>query len=130
MTLLGITGVEDKLQEGVCSTLENLRGAGVHIWMLTGDKMETAQCIGISAGIKHPSQDLFFIKEVEKWEEMEQILNDLENGEIHKFVIVIDGTSLKTALENAEKKFFKIMEKAPSVNIKIIFFLLINLNVC
>lgn len=39
MELLGITGVEDKLQENVCQTLENLRNAGIQIWMLTGDKM-------------------------------------------------------------------------------------------
>ncbi len=43
MDLLGITGVEDKLQEDVCATLENLRSAGIHIWMLTRDKLETAQ---------------------------------------------------------------------------------------
>jgi phospholipid-translocating ATPase len=52
MELLGITGVEDKLQEDVCSTLESLRNAGINIWMLTGDKIETATCIAISAGIK------------------------------------------------------------------------------
>jgi phospholipid-translocating ATPase len=39
MELLGITGVEDKLQENVYQTLENLRNAGIQIWMLTGDKM-------------------------------------------------------------------------------------------
>ena len=39
MELLGITGVEDKLQENVCQTLENLKNAGIQIWMLTGDKM-------------------------------------------------------------------------------------------
>lgn len=51
MEFLGITGVEDKLQEDVCNTLESLRNAGIKIWMLTGDKVETATCIAISAGI-------------------------------------------------------------------------------
>ncbi len=39
MEFLGITGVEDLLQEDVCKTLESLRNAGIKIWMLTGDKI-------------------------------------------------------------------------------------------
>ena len=54
MEFLGITGVEDKLQEEVCQTLENIRNAGINVWMLTGDKIETAICIAISSGIKSP----------------------------------------------------------------------------
>ena len=48
LELLGITGVEDKLQDDVRGTLELLRNAGIKIWMLTGDKIETATCIAIS----------------------------------------------------------------------------------
>ena len=39
MTLLGLTGVEDKLQDDVAATLEMLGNAGVRVWMLTGDKV-------------------------------------------------------------------------------------------
>jgi phospholipid-translocating ATPase len=42
----------DKLQDEVAITIENLRGAGIQVWMLTGDKVETATCIAISAGFK------------------------------------------------------------------------------
>ena len=66
MELLGVTGVEgtyfgclnlifsflDKLQDEVAITIENLRSAGVQVWMLTGDKVETATCIALSAGFK------------------------------------------------------------------------------
>lgn len=48
LELLGVTGVEDKLQEDVKMTIELLRNAGIKIWMLTGDKIETATCIAIS----------------------------------------------------------------------------------
>ena len=48
MFLLGATAIEDKLQDEVKSTLELLRNAGIKIWMLTGDKIETATCIAIS----------------------------------------------------------------------------------
>jgi phospholipid-translocating ATPase len=52
MEYLGTTGVEDKLQEDVLQTIETLRLAGIQVWMLTGDKIETAKCIAISAGLK------------------------------------------------------------------------------
>jgi len=50
MTLLGATGVEDQLQDGVPETLEALRAAGIKIWVLTGDKLETAINIAYSCG--------------------------------------------------------------------------------
>jgi phospholipid-translocating ATPase len=39
---LGITGIEDKLQGSLKSTIESLRSGGIKIWMITGDKLETA----------------------------------------------------------------------------------------
>jgi phospholipid-translocating ATPase len=49
LEILGITGVEDKLQDNVKPSLELLRNAGIRIWMLTGDKIETARCVAISS---------------------------------------------------------------------------------
>lgn len=65
LELLGLTGVEDKLQEDVKGTLELLRNAGVKIWMLTGDKIETARCIAISTKLVARNQ---YIHEVAKRE--------------------------------------------------------------
>ncbi|XP_076647185.1 ATPase phospholipid transporting 8B isoform X2 [Halictus rubicundus] len=48
MTLLGATAIEDKLQDGVPQTIANLGLAGIKIWVLTGDKQETAINIGYS----------------------------------------------------------------------------------
>ncbi|KAM3960111.1 LOW QUALITY PROTEIN: putative phospholipid-transporting ATPase IIB [Aphomia sociella] len=48
LTLLGLTGVEDRLADDVPATLAMLRTAGLKIWMLTGDKLETALCIARS----------------------------------------------------------------------------------
>ncbi len=56
MDLIGITGVEDKLQDEVATTIQALRMGGIKIWMLTGDKVETAKCIAISAGLKSVNQ--------------------------------------------------------------------------
>jgi phospholipid-translocating ATPase len=49
LEILGITGVEDKLQDDVKPSLELLRNAGIRIWMLTGDKVETAHCVAVSS---------------------------------------------------------------------------------
>lgn len=49
LELLGVTGVEDKLQREVKPSIELLRNAGIKIWMLTGDKVETARCVAVSA---------------------------------------------------------------------------------
>lgn len=48
LTLLGATAIEDKLQEGVPEAIESLRQAGIKVWVLTGDKQETAISIGLS----------------------------------------------------------------------------------
>jgi hypothetical protein len=48
LQLVAVTGVEDRLQEDVRESLEMLRSAGVRVWMLTGDKVETATCVAIS----------------------------------------------------------------------------------
>ncbi|KAK0180340.1 hypothetical protein PV327_005992 [Microctonus hyperodae] len=50
LTLLGATGIEDSLQEGVEETLESLRAAGIKVWVITGDKAETAENIAFSSG--------------------------------------------------------------------------------
>ncbi|PAA78476.1 hypothetical protein BOX15_Mlig016842g2 [Macrostomum lignano] len=49
LELLCVTGVEDRLADGVRRCLETLRDAGVRVWMLTGDRLETACCIARSA---------------------------------------------------------------------------------
>ncbi|KAL3615809.1 hypothetical protein CASFOL_040103 [Castilleja foliolosa] len=54
LTLLGATAIEDKLQEGVPEAIESLREAGIKVWVLTGDKQETAISIGLSCKLLTP----------------------------------------------------------------------------
>jgi phospholipid-translocating ATPase len=56
LTLTGVSGVEDRLQDDCANTLEELRKTGIKIWVLTGDKRETA--INISQSCKHFSSDM------------------------------------------------------------------------
>lgn len=56
--LAGATGVEDRLQEGVPEAVEGLREAGIKLWVLTGDKEETAINIGYSSRLIEPNMEL------------------------------------------------------------------------
>jgi magnesium-transporting ATPase (P-type) len=47
--IIGITAIEDRLQDGVPDTIKDLLRAGIKLWVLTGDKVETAINIGFSS---------------------------------------------------------------------------------
>jgi len=49
--LIGSTAIEDKLQDEVADTISFMKDAGIKVWVLTGDKVETAINIGVSAGL-------------------------------------------------------------------------------
>lgn len=63
MELLGATAVEDALQDNVRDTLESLRHAGIKVWVLTGDKVETALNIALSCGHIPEDANKYFITE-------------------------------------------------------------------
>ena len=65
--LLALTGVEDQLQEDVKSTLELLRNAGIAIWMLTGDKIETATNIAVSSKLIARNQYIYQVAKCEPY---------------------------------------------------------------
>ena len=49
--IAGSTAIEDRLQEGVPEAIRHIRSAGIKLWVLTGDKIETAINIGYSSGL-------------------------------------------------------------------------------
>ena len=51
LQLLGCTAIEDKLQAGVPQCIERLAAAGIRIWVLTGDKQETAINVGFACSL-------------------------------------------------------------------------------
>jgi phospholipid-translocating ATPase len=117
MEFLCVTGVEDKLQLEVTDTIESLRNGGVQIWMLTGDKVETATCIAISTALKAKDQKLFYMRELKTKQEVESKLKEFE--EMSETLLVIDGNTMHLALDHdMEELFFKIAAK---VNIYLIF---------
>ena len=92
--LLGCTIVEDKLQDDVPETIKDLREANIKIWMLTGDKMNTAYNIGLSCNLISSNMKIFKLCGKEKklnekmeminQEECEQVILDFAK-EFHKF---------------------------------------------
>uniref|UniRef100_A0A665WIW5 Phospholipid-transporting ATPase n=1 Tax=Echeneis naucrates TaxID=173247 RepID=A0A665WIW5_ECHNA len=64
LQLLGVTGIEDRLQEGVPETIAVLQQAGIKVWILTGDKKETAVNIGYSCKLLDPDTRLLEWKEL------------------------------------------------------------------
>lgn len=51
LQIIGATAIEDKLQDKVKQTIEELKKSGIKVWMLTGDKKQTAISIGFSCGL-------------------------------------------------------------------------------
>ncbi|KAK3855690.1 hypothetical protein Pcinc_037925, partial [Petrolisthes cinctipes] len=59
--LLGATGIEDRLQEGVPETIQAMRGAGIVVWVLTGDKQETAVNIAYACALFVPNMEIIML---------------------------------------------------------------------
>lgn len=62
LILLGGTAIEDRLQDGVPDCIELLAEAGIKLWVLTGDKVETAINIGFSCNLLNNEMELLVIK--------------------------------------------------------------------
>ena len=61
--LIGVTGVEDLLQDNVKDVITDFMKADIKVWMLTGDKGATARNIGKTCGIIEDSMEVHAIKE-------------------------------------------------------------------
>uniref|UniRef100_A0A673HD67 Phospholipid-transporting ATPase n=1 Tax=Sinocyclocheilus rhinocerous TaxID=307959 RepID=A0A673HD67_9TELE len=136
MMLIGATAIEDKLQDGVAQTIEQLAKAEIKIWVLTGDKQETAENIGYSCNLLREEMNDVFIVAANSPKEVRQELRDAHlkmcpDTEQDKFLIpeiilgntpkvvqdenvngeyglVINGHSLAFALEsNMELEFLR-----------------------
>ncbi|KAK9877429.1 hypothetical protein WA026_018540 [Henosepilachna vigintioctopunctata] len=113
MELLCVTGVEDKLQENVRPTLELLRNAGIKIWMLTGDKLETACCIAKSSRLVSKSQGLHILKRVVTRTDAHLELNAFRRKQ--GCALVISGESLDVCLSYYQQEFMELATAAPAV---------------
>lgn len=79
LELLGATAVEDALQDKVKDTIESLRHAGIIVWVLTGDKIETALNIAKSCGHIPENGETFFITECKEEYQIKQHMDLLDD---------------------------------------------------
>lgn len=112
LTLLGATGIEDRLQEGVPEAIEALHKAGIKIWMLTGDKQETAVNIAYACKLLEPNDKLFILNTESKNAcemLMDTILKELQknpaspeqaslSASLHQPPPTLQGSGLRAAL--------------------------------
>lgn len=112
--LLGATAIEDRLQDGVPETIHTLQEAGIKVWVLTGDRQETAINIGMSCKLLSEDMMLLIVNEetaeatrdnIQK--KMDAIKNQGDATiEMETLALVIDGKSLTYALEKDLEKLF------------------------
>ena len=76
MILVGSTAIEDRLQEDVKETIEAFKETGIKVWVLTGDKVETAINIGYSCGLLNNQMEQYVINTSDSdeiWEKLQEI---------------------------------------------------------
>lgn len=97
LTYLGATGIEDKLQDEVASTISFILEADIKFWVLTGDKVETARSIGkschlITHGMKEIKIDASSIKDVE--DQLNNAWADIQRHPNAEYYMIITGDAL------------------------------------
>ncbi|CAL8096885.1 unnamed protein product [Calicophoron daubneyi] len=113
LEVLCLTGVEDKLQDGVRPTLEALRNAGIRVWMLTGDKLETAECIAKSSRLVGRDMPMYTFQNVTGRMDTHLELNSFRKRCDH--ALLITGTSMETCLRYYEHEFVELARQSPAV---------------
>jgi phospholipid-translocating ATPase len=129
LLLMGATAIEDKLQEGVPDCIKTLLSAGIKLWVLTGDKLETAINIGFSCNLLDLEMNLILVRGADGADSSAQTRKQIEDalsrffysdGQTeHKnpnnilgqglppkerYALVIDGGALRHALEPENKE--------------------------
>lgn len=105
IVLIGATAVEDRLQDDVPQTINSLQQAGIKIWMLTGDKLETAENIGESCKlIKRTGMQIHRLSDynsVEKFCTDEMVRKNAERIKKEEMMgILVEAKALAIILED------------------------------
>ncbi|QPG77088.1 hypothetical protein FOA43_004487 [Brettanomyces nanus] len=124
--LLGGTAIEDRLQDGVPESIQLLARAGIKLWVLTGDKVETAINIGFSCNLLENSMNLLVIKtsgddiqkmfDPQKWREIGDDRSAVVSTLIGKYLM--ESFGMEGTEEELEKE--KNIHKPPSGNFGIV----------
>eukprot|EP00268_Persea_americana_P027236 TRINITY_DN2667_c0_g1_i2.p1 TRINITY_DN2667_c0_g1~~TRINITY_DN2667_c0_g1_i2.p1 ORF type:complete len:1108 (+),score=144.64 TRINITY_DN2667_c0_g1_i2:417-3740(+) len=115
LEILGVTAIEDRLQDGVPETIETLRKAGINFWMLTGDKQNTAIQIALLCNFisPEPKGQLLLISgrtedEVSRSLERVVLTMRITPSEPKDVAFVVDGWALEIVLKHYRKAFTEL----------------------
>lgn len=113
LNFLGISAIEDKLQDGIDESIKSLEKCGIRIWVLTGDKQTTAVEIAKSCKLIEEKTKIINLTESMKIEE--DIINLVETLQLEKFL----GVGFVQNIRNEEEILTKISEKNDSYNLNL-----------
>ncbi|CAJ2651274.1 unnamed protein product [Trifolium pratense] len=106
LILIGSTAIEDKLQEGVPRCIETLQRAGIKIWVLTGDKIETAINIAYACSLINNDMKQFVISS--ETDAIREVEDRGDQVEIARFIKDEVKRELKKCLEEAQSYFLTV----------------------
>ncbi|KAK7313723.1 hypothetical protein VNO77_38918 [Canavalia gladiata] len=129
LRVLGATAIEDKLQQGVPESIESLRTAGIKVWVLTGDKQETAISIGYSSKLLTGNMTQIVINSSNRDSCRRRLQDALVMSRTHMaasegssdavitpLALIIDGTSLVYILDSElEEELFELASRCSVV---------------
>ncbi|KAJ3023753.1 hypothetical protein HKX48_001281 [Thoreauomyces humboldtii] len=104
LKFLGVTAIEDRLQDMVPETIEFLVDCGIKVWLLTGDKMETAINIGMSSRLILPDMIVLILdaqSEGDLAHQMDTFSQQLSAPSSQRAALIIPGSTLSTLFNAA-----------------------------
>ncbi|KAJ5807467.1 hypothetical protein N7447_010923 [Penicillium robsamsonii] len=96
MELTGAISIKDKLQKGVPEAIDTLRRANIKLWILTGDKRETAVSIGHSCRLLLSHPIMISLDESNFRLHLADVTEKVSKGQILSFSIVVEGSALSS----------------------------------
>lgn len=100
LILVGATAIEDRLQDDVARTIAILKETGIKVWVLTGDKIETAINIAYSCALLNNDLEQIIIDQKGEREVLLAIDNELSKIEVRtKYALILSGETLIHALK-------------------------------
>ena len=95
LTIVGVTGIEDKLQSKVSETIQTIRDANIRMWMLTGDKLTTANTIAFNTNLLTKTQRILYVRINSIFAGQEEQLQSMEQ-EMRVFYEMLRGSVAKS----------------------------------
>ena len=116
LVCVGVSAIEDRLQPHIKDAIKWLRAAGISLWVLTGDKLETAIEIGKTSAVILPQSDMLIVSN-ENDDEIEKQIEKyaLQFETFHEPVLILTARATELVLTKITDKFMPVALKCKSV---------------